>query len=415
MRVAFVIQRYGSEVHGGSEYLCRMWAERLAQRHQVAVLTTCARDYLTWADYYPPGEEMLNGVHVQRYPVAAPRDMAAFDALSQTLFGQADRTEADEIEWMRQQGPYAPALFAAIADQQQAFDLFVFMTYLYCSTFFGLPAVQHKAVLVPTAHDEFSIYLGIFRQVFHAPRAIIYLTAAERSLVQRLFGVAHIPASEVGIGVELPAQSLVRADNVAAAEQPPLLLYIGRIHPSKGCDELYEYMVRYLGEHAGAARLVLVGRADMQLADHPQITYTGFVDEETKTRLLHQCSLLIIPSPHESLSIVTLEAWAAGKPVLANGHSAVLREQSMRSNGGLLYTNYDEFAACLRLLLERPPLRHQLGQQGRAFVQRWYSWPAIEQQLETALQQARQHSLHETPETQEKVSLCTNRNTDQQS
>ena len=47
MKIGIVIQRYGAEVLGGSEHLCRLVAERLASQHDVEVLTTCARDYVT--------------------------------------------------------------------------------------------------------------------------------------------------------------------------------------------------------------------------------------------------------------------------------------------------------------------------------------------------------------------------------
>ncbi len=384
MRLAFVIQRYGPDVHGGSEYLCRMWAERLARRHHVEVITTCARDYLTWADFYPPGVEIINGVRVQRFAVDAPRNMDDFNAFSLTIFGQP-HSEAQEIEWMRRQGPYSSALFAAIEQQRDDFDLFIFMTYLYCTTYFGMPPVRQKAVLVPTAHDEPPIHLDLFRQVFAMPRSFVFLTSTEQAMLQRFFDIAHIPSSEVSIGVDmLPPQPPL------AAPPLPLLLYIGRIHTSKGCEALYDYVVRYRQERALPLHLVFAGRADISMPAHPDIRYTGFISETEKQDLLRQCSVVMIPSFFESLSIICLEAWAAARPVLVNGQCEVLREQVLRSNGGLFYSGYDEFAACLDLLLHDERLREQLGQQGRRFVEHWYNWTTIGQRLELALT----HALH---------------------
>ncbi|CAA9390971.1 MAG: Putative glycosyltransferase, partial [uncultured Chloroflexia bacterium] len=273
MRIAIVVQRYGLDVHGGAEAHARVWAERLAARHHVEVLTTCARDYLTWADFYPAGRAAINGVQVQRFPVDAPRDIEAFNTFGHIVFG-GPHTEEQELEWMRQQGPYSSELYAAISAQSDDFDLFIFMTYLYCTTFFGLPLVREKAVLVPTAHDEPPIYLRIFKQLFTAPRYIIYNTPSERSMLHRLFPIAHIPGREVGVGVDIvpSAQPNYEAD-------PPTLLFIGRVHPSKGCDQLYEDFVRYrkatAGDQQPLLKLVFAGRADMTLPEHPDVEMLG--------------------------------------------------------------------------------------------------------------------------------------------
>ena len=58
-------------------------------------------------------------------------------------------------------------------------------------------------------------------------------------------------------------------------------------------------------------------------------------------------SVLVMPSYYESLSMVALEAWALGKPVLANARCDVLLGQCLRSNAGLYYENAAEFAAAL--------------------------------------------------------------------
>jgi len=379
VRIAFVVQRYGADISGGSEQLCRAWAERLARRHDVTVYTTCARDYLTWADHYPPGEQLLNGVRVRRFPVDAPRDIAAFDQFSLRIFG-APHSEADELEWMRRQGPYSMPLFEAIAAGRDEHDLFVFMTYLYCTTFFGLPLVADKAVLAPTAHDEPPIHLPLFRRLFAMPRGLIFLMPAERAFVRRTFDVAHIPDAEGRLGIDLP-------DPAPAAEpdDPPLLLYIGRVHPSKAVGELHAHFARFRAERAAPLRLALAGRVDMELPPHPDVAQLGFISEERKRELLGRCTLLLLPSYYESLSISILEAWAAGRPTLVNGASAVLREQTLRSGGGLFYSGYGEFAAALATLLADAALRRRMAAAGRAFVERTYSWPVAEARLEADL------------------------------
>ena len=152
LRIAYVVQRYGLEVNGGSEVHCRLLAERLARFHDVDVLTTCAIDYVTWKDEYPEGVTSLNGVSVRRFKVDYPRNKA-FDEMSSRVFG-GPHTEEDEIQWMKLQGPYSSKLLAWLDEHKTSYNVFVFQTYLYCTTFFGLPIVSDRAVLVSTAHDE---------------------------------------------------------------------------------------------------------------------------------------------------------------------------------------------------------------------------------------------------------------------
>ena len=73
MKLAFVIQRYGADVAGGAELHCRWLAERLAQRHEVQVVTTCARDYVEWRNHYAAGQDTVNGIEITRYRVRRPR------------------------------------------------------------------------------------------------------------------------------------------------------------------------------------------------------------------------------------------------------------------------------------------------------------------------------------------------------
>jgi glycosyltransferase involved in cell wall biosynthesis len=377
LRIAFVVQRYGLEVNGGAELHCRWVAEHLVKYAQVHVFTTCAQDYTTWNNIYPTDDKCLNGVHVHRYAVDRPRTPQRFAQISDTVFSEP-HSSLDELEWMREQGPVSTALLADIERRQDDFDVFIFFTYLYATTYYGIQLVPHKAMLVPTAHDEPSLYLKMYRSTFHLPRCILYNTEAERRMVQHVFRNHRVPSVIVGTGIDVP--NLVNPNDFRDKYRidRDFILYIGRLDESKNLGELLEFWQRYQEASNSRTRLVLLGKGPYAIAEQDNVLPLGFVSEEDKFNALAASSLLILPSRYESLSMVMLEAWLMGKPVLVNGFSEVLRQQCLRSDGGLYYQDYTEFATALDLLLNNTRLRHEIGQNGRAFASEIYSWEAIE-------------------------------------
>ena len=179
MKIAFVIQRYGTEVLGGSEHLCRLVAERLTAHHDVDVLTTCARDYVTWKNEYPEGADRVRGVTVRRFANARTRDLAAFNKYSEWIYNNP-HSRADEMEWLKQQGPWSPALVDYLRRHHQQYDVLVFFTYLYAPTVLGLEIAPARSVLVSTAHDEPAIKLDIYKDVFAKPAAHLIGVAATK-------------------------------------------------------------------------------------------------------------------------------------------------------------------------------------------------------------------------------------------
>lgn len=375
-RIAFVVQRYGLNVNGGAEFHCRLIAEHMSKYFDVDVLTTCAIDYMTWKNEYIAGVEELNGLKIRRFPVDFPRDVSKFNKFSEIIFGRK-HTEADEIEWMKMQGPYSTALFEFIIENKEYYDCFIFYTYLYCTTFFGLPLVKDKAILISTAHDEPPIYLSIFSSLFNFPHAIIYNTDEEKQFINSKFKNDSILSDTVGVGIDMP-KNIDANDFIEKYNIDNLIIYVGRIDESKGCKQLFEYFLKFKNETKSELKLVLLGKPVMKIPEHPDIICLGFVTEQDKYNALKASKILLMPSKYESLSIVLLEAWHCQKPVLVNGECDVLKGQCIRSNAGLWYENYEEFSECLNLLLADQHLRDQLGDKGRKFVDMHYSWDTIE-------------------------------------
>ncbi len=435
MKIGFVVQRYGAEILGGSEYHCRLIAERLATKHDVEVLTTCARDYITWRNEYPEGNDRIKGVTVRRFPVAATRDIDAFNQYSDWIFHHPHSRE-DELKWLEMQGPWSPALRDYLNKHHRAYDALIFFTYLYAPTVLGLKVDPARSILVPTAHDEPAIHLGIYKELFRLPAAIAYNTEVERQFLKTRFEIAASAEEVIGCGVDLlpgsdasaatPARDergsdRTRSSAVATAlgEAPPaddesdeeplpshlaqrgarfqrrhrlhgqFLLYGGRIDPGKGCEELLEYFTSYK-EQAGDADLVLMGVKLMQLPEVPWVKFAGLLSERERLEALEAATIVVVPSPYESLSLLALEAMAVGTPVLVNGHSDVLVEHCRKSNAGLWYDNRDEFVDAAKLLLADDRLRRTMGRNGKEYVKREYRWDAILTKYDRLLTAVRQ-------------------------
>ena len=374
-RIALVVQRYGEEVNGGAELLARWLAERLAHRYEMHVITTCAVDYHTWENYYPPGEFELNGVCVHRFTVDAPR-LPDFVQRTAKLFKEP-HSLFDELQWMKDQGPFSTDLLDFIVASRSDFDLFVFVTYLYPPIFFGLPLVSDKAVLIPNAHDEPYLHLPIIRPLFHIPQAIVYNTETEKELVNRVMHNDYVPQVVAGVGINVPEDVSAGRFRRKVALDDPFILYVGRIDGSKNVPELIDYFVRFRAETGRNVKLLLIGKSNIELPEHPDLMSLGFVSEADKFDAIRAADVLVMPSLYESLSLVAMEAWLMETPTLVNGNCKVLKQQTRSSNGGLYYYTYDEFSTALQLLLDDAGLRRQLGRQGRSFVAANYEWELV--------------------------------------
>ena len=186
-----------------------------------------------------------------------------------------------------------------------------------------------------------------------------------------------LPGTIVGVGSALPLKTDGPAFRERFGIDGPFLLYVGRIDLNKGCPELFQHFLRYKAETSSDLSLVLIGRAVLDIPQDPSVKALGFLEDSEKWNALAECLALAIPSRFESLSMVTLEAFWAERPVVANAACAVLRGQCRRSGGGLYYSNYDEFREVLQVLEGDAALRARMGRSGHAYFEENYAWPVI--------------------------------------
>jgi len=375
VKLAVVVQRYGADINGGAELHARYIAERLSRHADVEVVTTCARDYVTWRNELAPGVEQVNGVAVRRFPVRHERVPRDFGRHSEHVFKKT-HSIADELAWLESEGPASPAMIDYVS--RTAFDYVIFFSYRYYHAWHGARRLPAKAVLVPTAERDPAVALEIFKAVFRGVRAVMYNSPEERAMIQTVADNASVPGVVVGVGSDVPDRTDAAKFRRKFKINRPFAIYIGRIDVNKGCGELFEYYQRYAAVFPRGLDLVLVGSAVMPVPKHHRIHHLGFLSDEDKFDALAAADLLIMPSYFESLSMVALEAWALGRPVLANGRCDVLKGQCIRSNAGLYYERFEEFVEALYALESNGPLHARLGQNGRDYFRRNYAWPVIE-------------------------------------
>lgn len=376
-KIAIVNQRYGLEVNGGSELYTREIAERLKSDYEVHVLTSCALNYTDWANYYQEGIEDIHGVTVHRFPVEKLRNQQEFAQIHKLMeVAAGNLSEKKTEEWLRKMGPYCPALVQYAADYKDEFDLFIVVTYLYYPAVKCLEVIGDKTIFIPTAHDEPFLYFPLYRKAFAASVGYVFLTMEEKELIFDVFHVENKVWDVMGAGIDVP-QNIETKTFKERYGLDEYIIYVGRIDVGKGVPDLFRNFLRYKERNPGNLKLVLMGREEIPIPQHPDIVYLGFVDERDKFAGIEGAKMLVLPSRFESLSISVLEAMAVGTPVLVNGECEVLRGHCNRSGAGLYYKNYYEFECCIRYMDVHGEEYNGMRKNAQGYIEQNYNWNAI--------------------------------------
>ena len=387
--VTFVTPRYGADVIGGAEAGARLLATRLAaDGREVAVLTSRARSMQTWADDYPAATTVEEGVTVTRCSVDHPR-APDFDRLSdRVLPGGRDVPLAEAGAWIDAQGPTSTSLIEAVSAVDDG--VLVFYPYLYHPTVRGLPVARVPTVLYPAAHRELPLELPIFDGLFAGSDGLAFHTRAEQTLVHDRFPLTNgLAQAVVGLPVEIDSPPDAEATRAALGlGDEPFVLCLGRVDRGKGTHDLVERFARWRAA-GGAGRLVLAGSVAEAPPERSGVVCLGPIPEAHKFGLLAAADALINPSPNESFSLVVLEAWLAGTPVLVNGWCAPLVEHCEYSGGGLFYTGVADFELALDRLTGDADLRARLARAGATYVQRSYGWNGVRTRLDGLISRLR--------------------------
>ncbi len=380
-----MVPRYGVEIVGGAETLARGFAERLPrERFEVEVWTTCAMDHHTWANAVAPGAAEVNGVVVRRFPVS-PRDVGRFLAVQERLSIGFPLELAEEIDWLAG-SVHSEELYEWIATHGAERDALLFLPYLFGTTLVGAHVCPERSILVPCLHDEPFAYLAVTRQLFRSVRGCIFNSAPERTLAHRIHEVSR-DSPVVGFGFDEEASA---ADEVPEFRrrhgiEGDYLLYFGRKEEGKNLPLLLQAF-RACRDSGRGLSLVVAGDGSIPESVRPNgVVDLPRLDEREKRAACAGALALCQPSVNESFSIVIMEAWLQGTPVLVNAACAVTRRHARESGGGLWFADVTELAALVDHLRWHPEEAHELGRSGREYVLDRYAWPAVGDRFAAAL------------------------------
>lgn len=387
-QIAIVVHRFHESIVGGSEALAWQYANLLSDEFQVDVITTTALDYTSWANVLPPGCEVKQNINIHRFPVTIGRTpywhkihyrlQQDFRDLNYSLTKLENLRHipwsiALQEEFIRYQGPYSEPLLSFLKNRWSDYKSIIVVTYLYPTTYFAIDQVpSSRVLLVPTLHDEPPAYLSAYKYMAQKVRSIIWLTSAEKRFGEHLWG--ELPGRVVSMGVETVPYSPFKTEH-------PYLLYCGRIDPSKGCNDLINFFIRFKKSNSSDLQLILTGKDEMGIPEHSDIKFLGFVSSEEKFQLMAGASIFVMPSPYESLSLVTLEAMAQRTPVLVNGSCQVLVDHVLHSGCGKIYQDYDSFSSAVQELIVEQNRTTEMGEMAREYVVKNYAHNNVQRLL----------------------------------
>jgi len=407
MRFAFITPRYGADINTGAEHACRLLAEQMSLRHDVDVLTTCARDPLTWKNEYAEGSDRVRGVFVRRFPVSQLHDRPAFRQYTARITSQP-RSRADELEWSRRLGPQSNGLIEHLKRQHRSYDALIFCSLVHATTVDGMQIAPDRSVVLPHLQLEPSLRFGLWADLLSSVRAIGLMSEAERRLLVDYVGIQPQSDDVVGIGIDPPPQlsyprhqqdpndavvveeaggEPVEADATYLAGRGitfrrrhrlygSFALYGGRVEPDNGCEEMLEYFASYADDEAEMP-LVLMGVKMMKVPEGRHLHLGGVLPDRERMAAYEAADVTIVPAGEDLLSQSALESLAVGTPVLASARNQTAVGHCVKANGGLFYANREEFVDALRLLARNARLRDALGENGRNYVRQHYRWEHV--------------------------------------
>ncbi|NWO26314.1 glycosyltransferase family 4 protein [Leptotrichia sp. oral taxon 417] len=371
-KIAFVVPWYGDKIPGGAETELRGLIKDLQKnRIELEVLTTCVEKFVSdWnKNYYEPGDYVEDRIKIKRFKVRK-RDTKKFDKINFKLMNNQKITTEEEQKFFEEM-VRSVDLENYIEKNMDDYSLFCFIPYMFGTTYYGVKKSKKKAVIIPCLHDESYAYMETIKEIFNISSASIFHAKPEQELAKRLYGMENVKTPVLGEGLDFNIPDKLEGVKEKYNLKNPYILYAGRKDEGKNVHLLLKYFSIFKEKNASIdLDLVLIGGGEIQIPKNikENVHDLGFVSIDDKYRAYANSLTLIQPSINESFSIVIMESWAVGTPVIVNDKCEVTKNFAIESNGGLYFNNYFEFEEILKFYINNPNIANKMGQNGKEYV-----------------------------------------------
>ena len=381
-KLGFVIPWYSDTVKGGAETELRGIVKHLsASGVELEILTTCVKEFSSdWSvNFYKEGPADEGGIKVLRFP-ARKRDTEAFDAVN-LKFIKGIPVSAEEEQIFMREMVNSPKLYEYMNEHQDEYSLFVHIPYMFGTAYNGIKVCPGKSVLIPCLHEEAYAHMSLWNDVFSKLAGMIYLSTPEMKLANELYDLKKVRQEVLGAGVDSDFDPDPSRFREKFKINDPFILYAGRKDTGKNVDLLIRYFCEFKKRNPSfdSLKLILIGGGSIDIPKDysTQIIDLGFVDREDKYDACAASLCMCQPSTHESFSIVIMESWLCGRPVLVHENCDVTCAFARESNSGLYFKDFYDFEGAVKYYLQNPDTADAMGNTGRQYVLERFTWDVI--------------------------------------
>src|SRR5205085_6363518 len=249
---------------------------------------------------------------------------------------------------------------------------------MFAPAMLGLPLVANRPWLQPCLHDEAAAYLPETAELFRRARALLFNSEGELELALQLYGPSiHSRSAVVGEGIERAAYEPEQPARAlpASVRDTRFVLYLGRRDRVKNVDLLTRAFAQFKAAQPESRLQLVLACPGAESFNADGVHDLGLVADETKAALLAHARALAQPSRNESFSRALMEAWSAGRPVIAHRDCLATAIAVERAAGGWLAANEAEWMELFaRIEAASDEELATLGARGRVYAAEQADW-----------------------------------------